>query len=108
MDGNDMNMIRTFSGFISTAKTHSYLYPDLDKSSIFIDSRRFIGNVFYVPARYCEFLQIVDIIAYVFHKKDYVDKTNVRTDYTSRIYTLYEKHNNKRTLNSVIKLSIKE
>jgi hypothetical protein len=108
MDGNNMKMIKTLSGFISSAKNLSYLYPDIDKSSIFIDSRRFIGNVFYVPARYCEFLQIVDLIAFVLHKKDFIDKKNVKTDFTSKIYDLSEKLKNKRVVNSVIKLKIKE
>jgi hypothetical protein len=108
MDGNNMKMIRTLSGFISSAKNLSYLYPEFDKSSIFIDSRRFIGNVFYVPARYCEFLQIVDIISFVLHKKDFIDKKNVRTEFTSSIYNLHEKLDNKRVTNSVISLSIRE
>ena len=39
MDGNNMKMIKTLSGFIYSAKNLSYLYPDIDRSSIFIDSR---------------------------------------------------------------------
>lgn len=104
MDGNNMKMIKTLSGFISHAKNLSYLYPDIDKSSIFIDSRRFIGNVFYVPARYCEFLQIVDLLAFILHKKDFIDKKNLKSDFTSRIYDLSEKLKTKRIINSVIKL----
>jgi len=106
MDGNNMKMIKTLSGFISHAKNLSYLYPDIDKSSIFIDSRRFIGNVFYVPSRYCEFLQIVDLLAFILHKKDFIDKKNVKNDFSSRIYDLSEKLKSKRVINSVIKLKM--
>ena len=108
MDGNNIKMIKTLSGFIQSAKNLSYLYPDIEKSSVFIDSRRFIGNVFYVPARYCEFLQMVDLISFVLHKKDFIDKKNIQTEFTSKIYALSEKLDNKRVINSVIKLSYKE
>ncbi len=88
MDGNATEMIRAFSTFISGAKMFSYVYPDLEKSSVFTDSKKFIGNVFFVPARYCEFLQIVDLISYILHKKDYLDITGEWSEFSKKIYNL--------------------
>jgi hypothetical protein len=106
MEGNDMEMINAFSKFLSSGKTLSYIYPDLEKSSAYNDSRKFIGNVFYVPARYCEYLQIVDIIAYILHKKDYIDITGDSSDFSKRIYDLHQRLKKNIDSNNLTKLEI--
>lgn len=106
MDGNDKKMIHAISQFILGSKSLSYLYPETNKSLIICKSKRFIGNIFYVPAKYSECLQITDIIAYILHKKDYIDVTGERSDFSSRIYDLHLKLRNKRIINSVIKLKM--
>lgn len=100
MDGNDINMINTFSRFISGAKSLIYLH-NAGSSSVFTDGKRFINNVFYVPSRYSEHLQIVDIISYILHKKDFIDITGNRTPYSSMIYDLHPRLENKRLINNV-------
>jgi len=104
MDGNDINMINTFSRFISGAKSLIYLHNE-GSSSVFTDGKRFINNVFYVPSRYSEHLQIVDIISYILHKKDFIDITGNRTPYSSMIYDLYPRLENKRLINHVTRLN---
>jgi hypothetical protein len=107
MEGNDMGMINAFSKFLSSGKTLSYIYPDLEKSSAYNDSRKFIGNVFYVPARFCEYLQIVDIIAYILHKKDFIDITGESSDFSKRIYDLHSRLRNNLDSNQLVRLETK-
>jgi len=104
MDGNDINMINTLSRFISGAKSLIYLHNE-GASSVFTNGKRFINNVFYVPSRYSEHLQIVDIISYILHKKDFIDITGNRTPYSSMIYDLYPRLENKRLINHVTRLN---
>jgi hypothetical protein len=106
MDGNDSNMIHAISQFILGSKSHSFLYPETRKSLIIHKSKRFIGNVFYVPAKYSECLQIIDIISYILHKKDYIDITGKKSDFSTRIYDLHSRLENNRVVNSVIKLQM--
>ena len=105
MEGDNMDMINKFSKFLSIAKSRFYLYPDIAKSSVFSNSKKFIGNVFYVPAQYCEYLQIVDIVSYVLHKRDYIDITGKKTDFSLKVYDLFNLIDNKRLINIVINLS---
>lgn len=104
MDGNDINMINILSRFISGAKSLIYLHNE-GASSVFTNGKRFINNVFYVPARYSEHLQIVDIISYILHKKDFIDITGKRTTYSNRICDLYPRLENKRLINHVTRLN---
>ena len=105
MEGNSSGMISAFSTFLSGAKMFSYVYPDVEKSSVFSDSKKFIGNVFYVPARYCEYLQIVDIISYILHKKDFVDITNESSDFSKKIYHLSRRLNDNLDINKLYRLN---
>lgn len=106
MDGNDKKMIHAISQFILGSKSYSFLYPEMNKSLFIRKSKRFIGNVFYVPAKYSECLQITDIIGYILHKKDYIDLTGERSDFSSRIYDLHSRLRNNRTINYVTKLKM--
>ncbi len=106
MEGNNMGLINALSAFLTSGKTYSYVYPDLAKSSVYDDSKKFINNVFYVPARYCEYLQIVDIIAYILHKKDYIDITGESSDFSKRIYDLHQRLKNNLDLHHLTKLKI--
>lgn len=98
MDGNDLKMINTFSRFISGTKSLFYLH-DAEKAAILKNGKRFINNVFYVPAKYSEHLQLVDIISYILHKKDYIDITGKRSEYSNKIYALQSRLVNKRLIN---------
>jgi hypothetical protein len=106
MEGNNDGMIRAISAWLSSAKETTYLYPDLEKSSAFTNSKKFIGNVFYVNARYCEYLQIADVIGYILHKKDYIDITRDSSDFSKRIYELHSRLDNNIVLNKLNRLSI--
>jgi hypothetical protein len=101
MDGNDIKMINTFSRFISMSKALIYLHQE-EESSIFKNGKRFINNVFYVPSKYSEHLQIVDIISYILHKKDYIDITGNRSPYSNCIFELYPRLLTKRLINHVV------
>jgi len=106
MEGNNDKMIHALSAWLSSAKETSYLYPDLEKSSAFKNSKKFIGNVFYVNARYCEYLQIADVIGYILHKKDYIDITGNRSDFSKRIYELQPRLEKNIESNELNRLSI--
>jgi len=98
MDGNDLKMINTISRFISGTKSLIYLHQ-AEKATILKNGKRFINNVFYVPAKYSEHLQIVDIISYILHKKDYIDITGKKSEYSNKIYELYPRLVTKRLVN---------
>jgi len=106
MEGNSIGMIRAFSNFLSGAKMFSYVYPDIEKSSVYSDSKKFIGNVFYVPARYCEYLQIVDIISYILHKRDYVDITGEASEFSKKIYNLSPRLRDNLDINKLFRLNV--
>jgi hypothetical protein len=105
MEGNNMRMIKLISNFILKAKFHSYVYPDFFKSSV-INGKEFMGNVYYVPGRYCEHLKIVDIISYILHKTDYNRITGQETDFSMRLSKLYDLIDKKRLINIVNELKI--
>jgi hypothetical protein len=106
MDGADLKMINTFSRFISGTKSLIYLHG-AEKATILKNGNRFINNVFYVPSKYSEHLQIVDIISYVLHKKDFIDTTGKITAYSKNIYELYPRLVTNRLFNKVRRLKLK-
>ncbi|MFZ4414472.1 MAG: DUF3800 domain-containing protein [Bacteroidales bacterium] len=95
MDGTNLEMVNILSSWIYDSKGMTYFYPFMQKSMAISTPNKFLGNVFYTPSKYCEYLQIVDIVAYVLHKKDFKSITNKSNDFIDQIVALsprIEKH----------------
>ena len=107
MDGTTSEMIGKLSTFIRDAKSHFYIYG-MKESLIIPNVDRFINNVFYVPLKFCEPLQIVDMISYLLQKKDYVNITGRVSEFSGQLIEISERINNELVINSIIKMNYKK
>jgi hypothetical protein len=107
MDGTNQEMVNILSTWIYDSKGMAYFYPFMQKSMAITNPNKFQGNVFYTPAKYCEYLQIVDIVAYVLHKKDFKTITNRSNDFIDQIVALAPKIEKNCIVNTLVTMDFK-
>ena len=104
MDGTHPEMISKFSGFISSAKS-AFFINGIKDSLVIPNVDRFLNNVFYVPQKFCELLQIVDIIGYLLQKADYVSLIGTKSVFSERLVEISKRLNDKFLINNMIKMN---
>jgi hypothetical protein len=73
MDGSDRHMVNTMSGFLASSRRLHHSKEFLKESLILGNIKNFHNNVSYVDDKYCEMIQIVDVIGYLLLKRDMVE-----------------------------------
>jgi hypothetical protein len=89
MDGTHPAMMSKLSTYIRDSKSYQYVY-DMRESTTIPNVERFLNNVFYVSMKYCELLQVVDVIGYLLQKKDYSKITGAKTDFGTQLIVIAE------------------
>lgn len=105
MDGTNTQMIDKLSHFIRESKSLLYLY-DMKDSLIIPNVDRFLNNVFYVPQKFCEPLQIVDIVSYLLQKIDFVRITEKTSSFSEKLIKIANNIREELIVNSIVKMNM--
>jgi len=106
MDGTNLNMIRLISSGLLHSNSIKELNPKIAKSLHLNFPNRFYGNVFYTPAKYSEFIQLVDLYSYLLQKRDYVNITGDTSVYSRKLIEIIEKVDKENISNEISTLDI--
>lgn len=103
MDGTNSKMIDIFSRMIKGLKEGYYMH-DLKESLMIDKMERFNNNVFYVPLKYSEPMQVVDIVGYLLQKVDFCKISGKTSEYSKKLLKVISNLDEELLTSSIIKL----
>jgi len=102
MDGTNASMIKEISQMIINPNKIRNIAPQFNESIAITNSQNFLGNVFYTPAKYSEFVQIVDIISYILQKRDYIKITGKIGLFSNEIAKIADNLDHENLINKIV------
>ena len=94
MDLVDVKKYKYITSYLWSGISKKKLYPDLDSGNPFYsNANNFILSTVFANSEHNEFIQIVDIIAYLFRKRDLQNKRGKISDFSSRLVEAFNRIN---------------
>lgn len=88
MDGTNDKMMNKISSYIANQKSFCFLYGMEKEMPELKRVKNYLNNVYYSPSKYCEMLQVADVIGYLKHKS--IKNSNYSSsEYTQLLKTVY-------------------